>query len=32
VAMGMESSRYLSPGDVIECEVSSIGVLRNAVS
>jgi 2,4-didehydro-3-deoxy-L-rhamnonate hydrolase len=32
VGMGMEPPRYLSPGDVIECEVSSIGVLRNAVS
>lgn len=32
VAMGMESPRYLAPGDVVECEVSSIGVLRNTVS
>jgi 2,4-diketo-3-deoxy-L-fuconate hydrolase len=32
VAMGMENPRWLQPGDVVECEVSSIGVLRNAVS
>jgi 2,4-didehydro-3-deoxy-L-rhamnonate hydrolase len=32
VAMGMETPNYLAPGDVVECEVSSIGVLRNTVS
>jgi 2,4-diketo-3-deoxy-L-fuconate hydrolase len=32
VAMGMETPRYLSPGDVVECEVSAIGILRNPVS
>jgi 2,4-diketo-3-deoxy-L-fuconate hydrolase len=31
VAMGMEVPRYLAPGDVVECEVSSIGTLRNEV-
>lgn len=32
VAMGMEQPLWLQPGDVVECEVSSIGVLRNAIS
>ena len=32
VAMGMEQPLWLQPGDVVECEVSSIGVLRNVVS
>jgi 2,4-diketo-3-deoxy-L-fuconate hydrolase len=32
VGMGMDPPRYLAPGDVVECEVSSIGVLRNPVS
>jgi 2,4-diketo-3-deoxy-L-fuconate hydrolase len=32
VAMGMETPKYLSPGDVLECEVTSIGVLRNVIS
>ncbi len=32
VAMGMEHPLWLQPGDVVECEVSSIGVLRNAIS
>jgi 2,4-didehydro-3-deoxy-L-rhamnonate hydrolase len=31
VAMGMEDPTYLSPGDVVECEVSSVGSLRNTV-
>jgi 2,4-didehydro-3-deoxy-L-rhamnonate hydrolase len=32
VAMGMEQPRWLQPGDVVECEVASIGVLRNVIS
>jgi 2-keto-4-pentenoate hydratase/2-oxohepta-3-ene-1,7-dioic acid hydratase in catechol pathway len=32
VAMGMEQPLWLQVGDVVECEVSSIGVLRNVVS
>jgi 2,4-didehydro-3-deoxy-L-rhamnonate hydrolase len=32
VGMGMEPPAFLAPGDVVECEVSSIGVLRNPVS
>ena len=32
VAMGMDDPTYLMPGDTVECEVSSVGVLRNAVS
>jgi 2,4-diketo-3-deoxy-L-fuconate hydrolase len=31
VGMGMEPPTYLSPGDIVECEVSSVGVLRNPV-
>ena len=32
VGMGMEPPRFLVPGDVVECEVSSVGILRNRVS
>jgi 2,4-didehydro-3-deoxy-L-rhamnonate hydrolase len=32
VAMGMEDPQWLQPGDVIECEVASIGVLRSTVA
>lgn len=32
VGMGMDPPGFLAPGDVVECEVSSIGILRNAVS
>jgi 2,4-diketo-3-deoxy-L-fuconate hydrolase len=32
VAMGMATPSYLRPGDVVECEVSSLGVLRNRVA
>lgn len=31
VAMGMDDPTYLVPGDTVECEVSSVGVLRNVV-
>lgn len=31
VGMGMDPPTYLRPGDVVECEVSGIGVLRNSV-
>ena len=31
VGMGMEPPRFLVPGDVVECEVSSVGILRNRV-
>jgi 2-keto-4-pentenoate hydratase/2-oxohepta-3-ene-1,7-dioic acid hydratase in catechol pathway len=30
--VGMEDGRFLAPGDVVETEVSGIGVLRNVVS
>jgi 2,4-diketo-3-deoxy-L-fuconate hydrolase len=32
VALGMEPPAWLTPGDVVECEVSGIGVLRNTVT
>jgi 2-keto-4-pentenoate hydratase/2-oxohepta-3-ene-1,7-dioic acid hydratase in catechol pathway len=28
---GLEQNRFLAPGDVIELEVSGIGVLRNRI-
>jgi 2-keto-4-pentenoate hydratase/2-oxohepta-3-ene-1,7-dioic acid hydratase in catechol pathway len=31
VAMGMNPPRWLKDGDVVECEIESIGVLRNRV-
>lgn len=31
VAMGMEPQAWLKPGDVVECEIEKIGVLRNPV-
>jgi len=31
VGMGMDPPTYLAPGDVVECEVSSVGLLRNKV-
>ena len=32
VGMGMDPPRFLVPGDVVECEVSSVGVIRNRVA
>jgi 2-keto-4-pentenoate hydratase/2-oxohepta-3-ene-1,7-dioic acid hydratase in catechol pathway len=29
--VGMEDGRFLEPGDVVETEISKIGVLRNTV-
>ena len=31
VGMGFDPPRFLKPGDVVECEIESIGVLRNTV-
>lgn len=31
VAMGMQTPVFLQPGDVVECEIEGIGVLRNTV-
>jgi 2-keto-4-pentenoate hydratase/2-oxohepta-3-ene-1,7-dioic acid hydratase in catechol pathway len=31
VGMGMTPQRWLKPGDVMECEIDGIGVLRNTV-
>ena len=31
VGMGMDPPRFLKPGDVVECEIEKIGVLRNTV-
>ena len=31
VGMGMDPPRFLKPGDVVECEIEKIGVLRNMV-
>ena len=31
VGMGFDPPRYMKPGDVIECEVEGIGVLRNRI-
>ena len=31
VAMGMETPKYLRPGDVMECWIEGIGTLRNTV-
>jgi 2-keto-4-pentenoate hydratase/2-oxohepta-3-ene-1,7-dioic acid hydratase in catechol pathway len=32
VGMGMTPQRWLAPGDVMECEIEGIGVLRNPVA
>ncbi len=31
IARGIESARYLQPGDVVELEVEGIGTLRNTL-
>ncbi len=31
VAMGMEEPLWLKPGDVVECEIEGIGILRNPI-
>ncbi|WP_419504929.1 fumarylacetoacetate hydrolase family protein, partial [Allofournierella sp.] len=31
VGMGFDPPRYMKPGDVVECEVQGLGVLRNPV-
>jgi len=31
VAMGMENPKWLQPGDVVECAVEGIGILRNPI-
>ena len=31
VGMGMKPPTFLKPGDVVECEIEGIGVLRNYV-
>lgn len=31
VGMGFEPPRFLNPGDVVECEIEGIGILRNTV-
>ncbi len=31
VAMGMDEPKWLKPGDVVECEIPPIGVLRNRI-
>ena len=31
VAMGMESPVYLKEGDVVECEIENIGIIRNTI-
>ena len=31
VGMGFEPPKYLKPGDVVECEIENIGVLRNSI-
>ncbi len=32
VGMGMQPQRWLAPGDVMECEIEQIGILRNSVN
>jgi 2-keto-4-pentenoate hydratase/2-oxohepta-3-ene-1,7-dioic acid hydratase in catechol pathway len=31
VGLGMQPPQYLKPGDVVEAEIDSIGILRNTV-
>ena len=31
VGMGMKPPAFLKPGDVVECEIEGIGVLRNYI-
>ena len=31
VGMGFEPPKFLHPGDVVECEIEKIGVLRNTI-
>ena len=31
VGMGFDPPKFLKPGDVVECEIAGIGVLRNTV-
>ena len=31
VGMGMKPPTFLKPGDVVECEIEGIGVLRNYI-
>ena len=31
VGMGFEPPKFLEVGDVVECEIESIGILRNVV-
>uniref|UniRef100_UPI003AB5DD2F fumarylacetoacetate hydrolase family protein n=1 Tax=Allofournierella sp. TaxID=1940256 RepID=UPI003AB5DD2F len=31
VGMGFDPARYMKPGDVVECEVQGLGVLRNPI-
>ena len=31
VAMGMDEPAWLKPGDVVECEIPGIGILRNPI-
>ena len=31
VGMGFDPPRYMKPGDVVECEVQGLGVLRNPI-
>ena len=31
VAMGMDRPRFLQAGDVVECEIQRIGILRNII-
>ena len=31
VGMGFDPPKFLRPGDVVECEIEGIGVLRNTV-
>ena len=31
VGMGMKPPTFLKPGDVVECEIEGIGILRNYV-
>ena len=31
VGMGFDPPKFLQPGDVVECEIEGIGLLRNTV-
>ncbi|MDN9296439.1 fumarylacetoacetate hydrolase family protein, partial [Clostridioides difficile] len=31
VGMGFSPPRYMSSGDVVECEIESIGILKNYI-